>query len=203
MSRVPVSEATIPDDVCEETAALYRKIAAFLDSRGVTLTREEAGRFFGSDYRLTHPRQWGIVYYEGTEAAPFFSLDACAYGGGPASAYEPYEAMRAHLGEFYSDQSWAKAVLYRDDGACRPNAQLPTWRFVYVRDVDVPRLLRGSLNVASLDGHYVEACDHSDAVAKARERFARDGYTHGVAVCDPRQNVDRGAGCTWIPFSEL
>lgn len=58
------------------------------------------------------------VYWEGTDASPFFSMDHCVPAGkwcGSAEDYAPYEGMQAlcNAHGYYHDNSWGASPVYK------------------------------------------------------------------------------------------
>jgi len=56
------------------------------------------------------------AFWEGTNAAPYFSLDHCNCRKG-AAAYEPYEAMSKLLASHgaRAENTWAASPIFRED----------------------------------------------------------------------------------------
>ena len=54
------------------------------------------------------------VYWEGTDASAYFSLEHCCPGGGPTSAYERHTAMMELCSEHdaHFENSWAASPVY-------------------------------------------------------------------------------------------
>tara|TARA_R110000851_G_scaffold134204_1_gene269380 strand:- start:289 stop:612 length:324 start_codon:yes stop_codon:yes gene_type:complete len=102
--------------VPRKVRALWAAIAEHLDSQGVMFSEYymEVGRFFPEAGNWTFDEsEWGAIFYEGTNAARFFSLDA-AYITGAASDYSDYDEMLNTLNEHgvYSEQDCARAQIY-------------------------------------------------------------------------------------------
>ena len=103
-----------------------------IDLKGPALTLAEAivallkeRKVLTSTFRIGEPRSdeadaWFTVYWEGTDASPFFSMDHCVPAGkwcGSAEDYEPWETMLALCIEYgaHPMQSWGASPVWGDN----------------------------------------------------------------------------------------
>jgi len=99
---------SIPEDLTGKPRELAEAIIALLKKR------ESLGTCY-----IGHRDEGALftVFWEGTEAAPFFSMDYCIPPGkwvGAAEDYEPWETMLALCSQHgcHFENSWAASPVY-------------------------------------------------------------------------------------------
>tara|TARA_R110002126_G_scaffold45447_1_gene128835 strand:- start:52 stop:378 length:327 start_codon:yes stop_codon:yes gene_type:complete len=81
--------------------------------------REALGTCYIGEPRDDDGIAWFTVFWEGTDASPFFSLDHCCPPGGcEPEAYEPWETMLQLCAEHncHPWQNWGASPVYRGLG---------------------------------------------------------------------------------------
>jgi hypothetical protein len=102
---------SIPDHLTGKAREAAEAIVALLRERGAL------GDCYIGDNRSDETSAWFTVYWEGTDAAPFFNLDYCIPPGkwsGTTEDYEPHTTMMELCATFgcFPENSWAASPVY-------------------------------------------------------------------------------------------